>query len=359
MANVHDIDQRSGAADSIRREAVEQMHRDLAAKLATFDDRQVWEQWLRFARTFHQYSFSNTCLILMSNPNATMVAGYRGWQAKGHQVRRGEQAIKVFAPVTRTVPLEDANGRPVLDDTGQQVTRRQLVGVKPASVFDASQVDPPPQLQRPQPTLLTGEAPPGLWDALAQLVESEGFTVTRGDCAGANGVTDFTTKEVRVRADVDAAQSVKSLCHEAAHVLTMDAADIAAYGSRQCRGVVEVVAESVAYLVTQTHGLDSSQYTFNYVAGWALEGAGHRSETRSIDQVVKDTGDRVISATHRILSQTQPAADQNPSAPDTVALRASPGPAVWESVEAHSGPRRDAVTAASASRARRATGIAR
>jgi hypothetical protein len=57
-----------------------------------------------------------------------MVAGYRAWQAKGHQVRRGEQAIKVFAPVTRTVPLEDANGGPVLDDNGRQVTRRQLVG---------------------------------------------------------------------------------------------------------------------------------------------------------------------------------------------------------------------------------------
>ncbi|WP_232233119.1 ArdC-like ssDNA-binding domain-containing protein, partial [Sedimentibacter sp. B4] len=66
------------------------MHRELAAKLATFDDRDVWQQWLRFAGSFHQYSFSNTCLILMAKPDATLVAGYRAWQTKGHQVRRGE-----------------------------------------------------------------------------------------------------------------------------------------------------------------------------------------------------------------------------------------------------------------------------
>ncbi|HEY3407283.1 MAG TPA: ArdC family protein [Propionicimonas sp.] len=328
------------------------MHRDLATKLATFDDRDVWQQWLRFARTFHQYSFSNTCLILMAKPDATLVAGYRAWQAKGHQVRRGEQAIKVFAPVTRNAPLEDANGKPILDANGRPATRRQVVGVKLTSVFDASQVDPPPQIQRPQPLLLTGEAPGGLWDSLIELLASEGFTVTRGDCGGANGLTDFTTNEVRVRADVDAAQSVKSLCHEAAHVLTMDAADRAAYGSRQCRGVAEVVAESVAYLVTQAHGLDSRQYTFNYVAGWALEAAGRKAQTRSIDQVVRETGDRVISATHRILAHTQPAIEQTTPTRPAHAVSVSSGFAYWETVAAQRHPRTEAANPVARSRDR-------
>jgi hypothetical protein len=191
------------------------------------------------------------------------------------------------------------------------------------------------------------------------LLASEGFTVTRGDCGGANGVTDFTTKAVRVRADVDAAQTVKSLCHEAAHVLTMDAGDRAAYGSRQCRGVAEVVAESVAYLVTQAHGMDSRQYTFNYVAGWALEAAGREAQTRSIDQVVRETGDRVISATHRILAHTQPAIEQTTPTPPADAAGVSAGIAVWETVAALNCQRTEASSPGSRSRDRGTPGPVR
>lgn len=259
--------QQRDAADAIRREVVEQMHHDLAARLATFDDRDAWQRWLKFASGFHQYSFSNTCVIYMAKPDATLVAGYRAWQAKGHQVRRGETAIKVFAPVTRTVPIEDANGKPVLDANGRQVTRRQMIGVKVASVFDASQVEPPPQVERPKPTLLVGQAPPGLWDSLTQLVTDEGFTVARGDCGGANGYTDFAAKEIRVRADVDDSQAVRTLSHEAAHILTMDAGDIATYGSRPCRGVLEVIAESVAWSPKPTAWTPASTHSTTSPAG--------------------------------------------------------------------------------------------
>ena len=352
--------QQRDASDTIRRELLEQMHRDLAAKLTTFDDRDAWQQWLKFASGFHQYSFSNTCLILMAKPEATLVAGYRAWQAKGHQVRRGETAIKVFAPVTRKVPLEDAGGKPAMDANGRLVTRRQVVGVRIAHVFDASQVEPPPETERPLPSLLVGEAPPGLWDSLAQLVTDEGFTVTRGDCGGANGYTDFSARQVRVRGDVDDSQAAKSLCHEAAHLLTMDASDIATYGSRQCRGVLEVIAESVAYLVTQAHGLDASQYTFNYVAGWAVEAAGRGSDALSIDQVVRNTGDRVIAAAHRILSHTRPATDPTAETTDhlAVALVAPESPS-WEAVAASGRPRAEALVVAERSPSRRITSPAR
>lgn len=336
--------QQRDAAEGIRREVVEQMHQDLAAKLTTFDDREAWQQWLKFASGFHQYSFSNTCLIYMAKPDATLVAGYRAWQAKGHQVRHGETAIKVFAPVTRTVPLEDVNGKPVLDANGRQVTRRQMIGVKVASVFDASQVEPPPQVERPQPALLVGQAPPGLWGSLAQLVTDEGFTVTRGQCGGANGYTDFAAKKIHVRADVDESQAVKTRSHEAAHIFTMDAGDIATYGTRQCRGILEVIAESVAYLVTHAHGLDAGQYTFNYIAGWAFEAAGIRQDALSIDQVVRNTGERVIAAAHRILAHTQPATNPavDATGADAVALSAAQLPA-WETVASNTRPRAEMV----------------
>jgi len=226
-----------------------------------------------------------------------------------------------------------------------------MIGVKLASVFDASQVEPPPQLERPQPTLLVGQAPPGLWNSLAQLVTDEGFRVTRGDCGGANGHTDFAAREVRVRADVDDSQSVKSLCHEAAHILTMDPGDIVTYGSRQCRGVLEVIAESVAYLVTQAHGLDAGQYTFNYLAGWALEAAGRSQDTLSIDQVVRNTGERVIAAAHRILSHTQPLTQPvaDVTTADSVDLNPAPSPA-WETANANGCPRAEIMATGSRTR---------
>lgn len=329
--------QERGAVETARRDVIEQMHHELADNLTTFDDRDNWQRWLAFAGSFHQYSFLNTCLILMAKPNATLVAGYRAWQARGHQVRRGEKAIKVFAPITRKVPIEDANGEPVLDNHGRPLHRFQLVGTKVASVFDASQVDPPPRLERPQPQLLVGQAPPGLWNALTDLLADEGFTVARGDCGAANGFTDFTTKQVRVRADIDDAHAVRTLSHEAGHVLTMEPDDIAAYSLKQCRGISEVIAESVAYLVTRAHGLDASQYTFNYVAGWATEAAGRRGDTRSIDQVVKATGDRVISAAHRILAHTQPSTDATSdllASQEAITLDSMRTAPAWETVAA-------------------------
>ena len=241
-------------------------------------------------------------LAMFQKPDATVIAGYRAWQAMGHQVRRGETAIKILGPVTRKVELVDrSTGEPIRDDQGRPQFVRQLVGVRPVSVFDASQVDPPVQTP-PAPTLLRGEAPPGLWDSLAELVSAEGFRLTRGDCGGANGLTDYAGREVRVRADVDDAQAAKSLIHELAHVLIRPEPGEVYAGA--CRGRREVEAESVAYVVAAAHHLDTSQYTFNYVAGWAAQAA---TPERGIEAVVAETGARVIATADAILAHTKPA----------------------------------------------------
>jgi hypothetical protein len=246
--------------------------------------------------------FNNVVLTMLQKPEATMIAGYRAWQAMGHQVRRGETAIKILGPVTRKVELVDRHsGEPIRDNDGRTQYVRQLVGVRPVSVFDASQVDPPVQTP-PEPTLLRGQAPPGLWDSLAELVQSEGFQLTRGDCGGANGLTDHLGREVRVRADVDDAQAVKTLAHELAHVLIRPESGEPYAGA--CRGRREVEAESVAYVVAAAHHLDTSQYTFNYVAGWASQAA---TPEHGIEAVVAETGARVIATADAILAHTKPA----------------------------------------------------
>lgn len=288
------------AADQARTETLERMHQQLTDNIATLDGIDSWQRWLTVAAKLHRYSFNNVLLLTLQNPEVSLVAGYRAWQAMGHQVRRGEKALKVLGPVTRKVEVVDKiTGQPIRDDHGQIKTVRQMVGVIPVSVFDASQVDPPlpepPTLQ-----LLEGEAPAGLWEALAGIVTSEGYTLTRGDCGGANGWTNYSTREVRVRADVDDAQAVKTLAHELGHVLLPPEPGEGGL----CRGLREVEAESVAYMVTQAHGLDSGQYTFSYVAGWAAQAA---TVDTPIETIVATTGARVIGAADSILKRTQPA----------------------------------------------------
>ena len=289
------------AADQARRETVEEMHRQLAQRVGSLDNRAEWERYLAFARSFHQYSFGNRLLIMLQAPDATAVAGYRAWRAKGYQVRRGEKAIRVLGPITQRVPILDQAGSPLLDADGKPRESRQLVGVKPVSVFDIAQTDGPPPPEPPVPMLLTGQAPPGLWDSLAALVVERGFRLERGDCEGANGLTLYGDRVVRVRADVDEAQAVKSLAHELGHILiTPDGI------GGGCRGLREVEAESVAYMVTRAHGLDSGQYTFRYVTGWATQAADEASP----EQIVRATGQRVIEAADLILAHTQPEAVQ-------------------------------------------------
>ncbi len=288
------------AADQARRETVEQLHQQLAEGIANLDNRVAWQRYLSFARGFTNYSVGNQILIMLAKQDATAVAGYRAWQAKGYQVRRGEKAIRILGPVTRRVPLLDSAGRPVLDENGRQRHNQEIIGVRPVSVFDISQTDGPPVQEPPMPALLMGEAPQGLWDSLADLVAEHGFRVEPGDCGGANGLTSFAERLVRVRDDVDDAQAVKTLAHELGHVLLTDPSDVR--GFVECRGLREVEAESVAFMVTGAHGLDSSQYTFNYVTGWA----SRASETLTTDHVVKATAERVVEAVDQILARTQP-----------------------------------------------------
>lgn len=290
------------AADRARRETVERLHQQLADNIAGLDDKDAWQRWLGMAAKLHRYSFNNVALTMLQMPEATMIAGYRAWQAMGHQVRRGEKAIKILGPVTRRVELVDrVTGEPIRDAEGRTQYVRKMVGVRPVSVFDASQVDPPVQTP-PEPSLLRGQAPPGLWDSLAGLVAAEGFRLTRGDCGGANGLTDYAGREVRVRADVDDAQAVKSLIHELAHVLIRPEPGEPYLGA--CRGRREVEAESVAYVVAAAHQLDTSQYTFSYVAGWAAQAA---TPEHGIEAVVAETGARVIATADTILAHTKPA----------------------------------------------------
>ncbi len=316
------------------------LHTRLAEQVAALRSGADWRAWLQVARRFHTYSFPNTLLIGAQRPDATTVAGYRAWQALGRQVDKGERGIQILAPVLHR-PRQDRGSsgphrpddpakpddpaEPIEAGAGEAGDRpSRLAGFRVAYVWDVAQTSGRPLPEQPRPQLLAGQAPPGLWESLTGLVVGRGFTVERGDCGQANGITDFTRRTVRVRGDVDDAQAVKTLAHEAGHVLLHDPADPADRGGPTvtsagfCRGTVEVEAESLAYLVAAAHGLSTDDYTFPYVTGWATGIAGPPPE-----QAVRDTAGRVLTAARTVLAVTAP--EPVPTIDGTLAARVRAG----------------------------------
>jgi antirestriction factor ArdC-like protein/uncharacterized protein DUF955 len=287
-------------------EALHERLVDEVRKIRTGDD---WRAWLDVATRFRKYSFRNVLLIGAQFPNAARVAGYTTWKALGRQVNKGEKGIEILAPVSRRREFEDPDGRP--ESADPRPTRR-VVGVRRVFVWDISQTTGPDLPQAPAPARLEGNAPSGLWNKLADQVDDAGYTLHRERLASEDlyGYTDFTAHRVVVADRLTNADAVATLAHEVAHMHMHDPSDsnsgFDASTTRSCRGVREVEAESVAYIVTAHHGLETGKASFPYVATWAT-----RSDKDEPERVVQQTGERVMSTARRIISaiDTTAAAD--------------------------------------------------
>ena len=286
-----------------------------------------WRAALTAAARFHNYSFDNVLLIYaqhqaafadgrVSAPEPSMVAGFRQWQAMGRQVQGGQHGYKILRP-NRIQWRETQNpGTPQwrrMERTerprpGAQIRQRSRLNPnRPfdlATVFDVSQTDGEPVPAPPAPVILAGRAPDGLWAGLAEQVAAQGFTLRDAPSAAAlgraNGVTSWADVTVTVRADMDDAARAKTLAHELGHVLLHDPrgadgrVDLALAMS-VTRGVKEVEAESVAFLIGAAHGMDTSDYSLPYISTWASRDEGLAT--------VRATGTRVIATARRVLDE--------------------------------------------------------
>jgi len=259
------------------RDKLAALHEQISDGVAALVESQGWRAMLDTAAKFHTYRLGNLLLIGAQAPQATRVAGFRSWQSLGRQVRKGERGIAILAPCTYRPKAADradsaapAGLEPATSCSGGVApdagSGRQVRGFRVVHVFDLAQTEGAP-LPEVAPTLLVGQAPAGLWDALEGQVLAHGYTVHRGDTGLANGWTDPTSRTVRVSGDVDDAQAVKTLIHELGHLEAGHVGDLPTYAT--CRGRCEVEAESIAYVVAAAHGLDAGGYSFAYVAGWA------------------------------------------------------------------------------------------
>jgi hypothetical protein len=239
-------------------------HQQLVEAVETLTSSDDWRRYLGVMSRFHSYSATNCLMIAFQRPDATRVAGYRTWTTFGRQVQKGAKGIAIWAPVTRKVETAE-------DEADSDAVRR-CVGFRLAYVFDVADTEGDPLPESPAPArLLAGEAPAGMWDALAAQVLAAGYRIELVEALahspGANGTTNPNDMLVQIATSGrSAAAMCKTLTHELAHVL-LHAATVQTGTLERSRAEVE--AESVAYLVCAEYGLDSMDYTLGYVANWS------------------------------------------------------------------------------------------
>lgn len=277
---------------------------DYVEQLTTGQD---WKAWLDTAAQFPRYSFRNQVLIAQQNPHATLVQGYRAWQDMGRQVRKGETGLTILGPRMGITGWRDGDG--TLTHASGQISKtdvpdgatpvRSMVGVTPVTVFDVAQTEgePLPQNPVPDPVALDGPAPDGMRAGLESVISEHGFTIQHDESLrGEDGHTDFRTSTINITPSHSDAQEALTLAHETAHML-LHSPDQHSPDQPLHRGVAEVEAESVAYLVTSQLGYDTSGNSFPYVTGWA--------GTENPQERVRATADRVVSTAGQVLEHIE------------------------------------------------------
>ena len=278
-----------------------------------------YTEYLRVMSKFHNYSFNNTLLIAMQKPDASLIAGFSAWKNNfGRNVMKGEKGIKILAPSPFKIKkemekIDKQTGKPVIDTDGKPVTEEQEITIpafKVVSVFDVSQTEGK-EIPNLAVDSLTGDVE-RYKDVFAALEKTSpvpvGFEKIEG---GAHGYYHLEDKRIALDEGMSELQTLKTLIHEIAHAKLHDI-DLNApkeeLENRPDRRTREVQAESVAYTVCQHYGLDTSDYSFGYVAGWS---AGRElSELKSSLETIRSTAAEIINSIDGHIAELQKEAEQ-------------------------------------------------
>lgn len=285
-----------------------------------------YKQFLDTMAKFPRYSVNNNILIMMQKPDAQMCQSFTGWKEMGRFVKKGEKGIKILAPAPYTIQREqtklDDRGNPMLDKDGEPIMESVEIKVnafKVVSTFDVSQTE-----GKELPTLGVDELTGGV-DGYGTFMEAlkevcpvpMTFENIEG---GAKGFYSQTEKRIAIQEGMSEAQTVKTAIHEMAH---QKLHAIENHGPKQTRGSKEVEAESVAYTVCQHYGIDTSDYSFSYVAGWS-EGKEMPELKASLDTIRRAASEMITAIDEKVeelvaqKTQEQIAAVPESAKPDTV-----------------------------------------
>ncbi|HUZ53105.1 MAG TPA: ArdC-like ssDNA-binding domain-containing protein [Streptosporangiaceae bacterium] len=289
-------------------------------------DSAEWKRYLDVQSRFRRYSFANTMLILTQRPDATQVASFRKWLELDRCVVKGEAALRIWAPAGRAAkPEPEAAAEEKTEEAETATAKAYATRFVMVPVFDVSQTDGTPL---PEPVrLLDGQDEAGIFGKLAKVAEGIGYRVQVtpeiDGHPGANGLCEYGHRKLTVAGNRSELQQVKSLAHEMGHALLHEPP---ADGKRDImRGQMELEAESTAYVVCQSLGLDTSDYSFGYVAGWQ---SGDKDKAR---EQIKASGKRISGAARQICGEleAQPEAEPERAVLDVPAQR-QPEPAALD-----------------------------
>lgn len=250
-----------------------------------------YKEYLRVMAKFHNYSFNNTLLIALQCPGATRLAGFQSWKKFGRHVKKGEKGIKVIAPAPYKKTIEKDGEETVI----------LVPHFKVVSTYDISQTEgkPLPSIATP----LTGNME-RYDDFMAALAQVSPVPIGFGDISGsAHGYYDLKEKRIAVREGMSEQQTLKTLIHEVSHAKLHDF-DLKAPPDERPdidRQTMECQAEAVAFVCCERFGLDTSGYSFGYIAGWSSD--RELKELRSSLEIIRNTAAEIIDSVEGCLQE--------------------------------------------------------
>ena len=282
-------------------------------------DSERYKEYLRVMSKFHNYSFNNTLLIAMQKPDASLIAGFSAWKNNfGRNVMKGQKGIKILAPSPFKIKkemekIDPQTQKAIIGKDGKPVTEEKEITIpafKVVSVFDVSQTEGR-EIPDIAVNMLTGDVE-HYKEVFAALEKTSpvpvGFEKIEG---GAHGYYHLEDKRIALDEGMSELQTLKTLIHEIAHAKLHDIdlnAPLEDLENRPDRRTREVQAESIAYTVCQHYGLDTSDYSFGYVAGWS---AGRElAELKSSLETIRSTAAEIINSIDEHIAELQKTQEQ-------------------------------------------------
>ena len=299
------------ADNNTEKQRVQELTDKLEQGLQDLFNSDSYRNYLSTMSKFHNYSFNNTLLIAMQKPDATLVAGYKAWQKNFERhVNKGEKAIRILAPAPYKIKEERDKIDPVtqellLDKDGnpqKEEVEITIPAFRAVSVFDLSQTDGKPIPELTAKKLLSDVE--GYQDMIRAVEAISPVPIELEEIAGdSKGYYDREAKRIAVQENMSESQTLKTMIHEVAHSKLHSKEVEQDEQMRKDRNTKEVEAESIAYTVCQHFGVDTSDYSFGYIAGWSS--GRDTKELRASMDTIRRTASELITGIEEQLQELQ------------------------------------------------------